>query len=103
MANNEPEGPYAKKLKYIIRESYDDLTDLGETLKGYDAFLCTLGTRVNTGKENFIRVDYTYPLNFAKLAKKLEIPYYGLLTSASTNKNSWFLYLKTKGRVEEDI
>ena len=55
------DGPYAKHLDYIVKDNFDDMSDIKDKLKGYDAFLCTLGSRVNKGDE-FIKVDYDYPL-----------------------------------------
>lgn len=62
-------------------ENFDDMSILEQELEGYDSFLCTLGSRTKMGKETFIRVDYTYPLEFAKIAKKVGARHYGLLTS----------------------
>jgi oxidoreductase len=83
-------------------EKFDDLTGL-EELKGYDSFLCCLGSRVKNGAEIFIKVDKTYPENFAKLAKQLEVPYFGLLSSTGASAGSWFLYMRTKGEAENSL
>lgn len=80
----------------------DLLHKLGGELSGYDAFLCTLGSRVKTGVENFKRVDYEYPLEFARLAKAVDAFHYGLLTSGGADPKSMFLYMRTKGEVERD-
>ena len=34
------------------------MSDLKTKLKGYDAFICTLGSRVGRGEEEFKKVDY---------------------------------------------
>ena len=49
-----------------------------------------------------MKVDYTYPLNFGELAKKVGAKYFGLLTSSGASSKSRLLYVKTKGLVEED-
>ena len=46
-------------------DSFDDMSALKGELQGYDALLCTLGSRVKVGEELFKKVDYHYPLNFA--------------------------------------
>ena len=46
------------KLKVIQMENFDDLESLKGYVEGYDAFLCTLGTRVKVGEELFKKVDY---------------------------------------------
>ena len=40
-------------------------------------------------------------MNFANVAAALEVPYYSLLTSSGSHKDSMFFYMKTKGEVEE--
>ena len=70
---------------------------------GYDVFVCTLGSRRKHGVDTFIKVDRDYPINFAVLAKDLNIPYYGLCTSEMANPDSMFLYMKTKGEAEEGV
>ena len=47
-------------------------------------------------------VDGVYPVNFCRLAKSLNVPYYGLLTAGGTNKDSWIPYMKVKGQAEWD-
>ena len=42
---------YDPKLKFIERPTFDDITDLKGELDGYDAFICTIGTRVKVGEE----------------------------------------------------
>ena len=78
----EANDPWFKdNVKYVIRDNFDDMTDLASQFQGYNLFICTLGTIAKHGKDNFIRVDYQYPLNFANLAKTCNIPYFGLMTS----------------------
>lgn len=55
------------------------------------------------GADIFKKVDYTYPLEFAKLAKKLDVKHYGLLTSMGANANSWLMYMRVKGEVENAV
>ncbi len=94
---------FKPKLNIIRMESFDDMSSLKHQLEGYDAFICTLGTRTKYGTEIFTKVDYTYPLEFGKLGKELGIKYYGLLTSTGGKTNSIFLYMRIKGEVERDV
>jgi N-acetyl-gamma-glutamylphosphate reductase len=48
---------FKPRLNFIERENFDDISDLASELQGYDAFLCTLGSRVGTGKDNFKKVE----------------------------------------------
>lgn len=42
-------------------------------------------------------------MNFALLAKELDVKHYGLLSSTGADATSMFLYMKTKGRVEQSL
>lgn len=42
-------------------------------------------------------------MNFAILAKELDVKHYGLLSSTGADATSMFLYMKTKGRVEQAL
>ena len=86
-----------KKIKVVARPNFDDLSDTKDEFAGYDAFICTIGARVKVGAEEFKRVDYQYPLNFAKLGLECGVKHYGILTSVGAKSSSWFLYPRTKG------
>ena len=95
---------FTPKLTILQKENFDDFSDIREQLEGkVDACLCTLGARTKNGKEQFVLVDYTYPLNFAQFAKEINVPHFGLLTSAGAKASSMFLYMKTKGQVEDAV
>ena len=93
------------RLKVVQMESFDGMSSsaLKTELQGYDAMLCTLGTRVKVGEELFKKVDYQYPIDFASVGKEIGVHHYGLLTSQGASASSWFLYMRTKGEVERDI
>jgi oxidoreductase len=69
----------------------------------YDSLFCCLGSRVGKGKEEFIKVDYTYVMNSAFLCQKLDIKHFSLISSGGANSKSCFLYLRTKGQADEDV
>jgi oxidoreductase len=69
---------------------------------------CTLGsTRAQAGSaEAFIKIDHDIPLECAKLFKEAlgsKEGRFSLLTSKGSDKNSYFLYPQTKGKLEQDI
>jgi oxidoreductase len=66
----------------------------------YDSVFCCLGSRTGKGKEEFVKVDYTYVLHSAMLCVKLNIPHFGLVSSAGADAKSWFLYMRTKGEAD---
>jgi len=82
---------------------FDKLDDYKDTFKGYTKAFCALGTtRAKAGSaEAFRKVDYDQSLHAARLLKEGGTQHFSLLTSAGADKNSWFLYPKTKGEIEE--
>ena len=71
---------------------------------------CCFGSQTKHGEEVFVRVDKTYPLLAADIAIKnsthffyADIPHYLLVSSMGSDPNSWFLYPKTKGQVEDEL
>ena len=77
-----------RKLKFMLRDNFDDLSDLAAdihykapVLKGYHMFFCTVATRQPYDNKNFFKSDYQHPLNFAEVAKGLKVPYFAILGS----------------------
>ncbi|KAJ3250204.1 Oxidoreductase htatip2 [Chytriomyces hyalinus] len=81
--------------------------NVGRDGKTPEAVFCCLGTtRGDAGSdEAFIKVDHDYVVSSAKCAKDGGSTYFGLVTSAASgaSKNSFFLYPRTKGLVEEAV
>uniref|UniRef100_A0A7S3IM98 Uncharacterized protein n=1 Tax=Strombidium inclinatum TaxID=197538 RepID=A0A7S3IM98_9SPIT len=98
---------FKDKVRYLEFENFDDLATKVSghetSLDGYDAFFCTLGTRTKVGEELFKKVDYQYPLDFARIGLAKSVKYYGLLSSTGASASSMFLYMRTKGEVERDV
>ncbi|CAG8652052.1 5614_t:CDS:2 [Funneliformis mosseae] len=101
------DGPNKESLiqKVIDFEKLDEHKDV---FVGYDTVFCTLGTtKAQAGSaENFVKIDKDYVLNSAKLVKEQnpnkEI-HYLYCSSKGANANSPFLYLKTKGEIENGL
>ncbi|XP_033118537.1 oxidoreductase HTATIP2-like [Anneissia japonica] len=85
--------------------NFDELESKHEDdFKGYDVGYCCLGTtKGKAGVEGFKKVDHDYVVSSAKLAKAGGCKHFNLVTSQGTNKNSMFLYPKTKGLCEEHV
>jgi oxidoreductase len=69
-------------------------------------FICLGTTRAQAGSAaNFVKIDHDYPLHASEIFKATNAsPKHVLLvTAGGSNKNSWFLYPKTKGLLEENI
>lgn len=85
---------------------YSDFNDIpASTFESVDHVFCCLGTtRAKAGSADaFINTDYTLVMKLAKLAKDANVPCFHLVSSIGANQQSWFLYPKTKGRLEEDL
>jgi len=75
-----------------------------EAFQGYDVGFCALGTtKGKAGAAGFYKVDHDYVVNSAKMAKVGGTKHFHLVSSVGANKNSYFLYPKTKGEVEEEL
>lgn len=83
---------------------FDKIGDFTDSFQGFDVGYCCLGTtKAKAGKEGFIKVDHDYVVNAAKLALDGGCKHFHLVTSQGANKDSWFLYQKTKGQTEADV
>ncbi|XP_060084546.1 oxidoreductase HTATIP2-like [Ylistrum balloti] len=83
---------------------YDKLDEHTETFQGAHVGYCCLGTtKGKAGKEGFIKVDRDYVLKSAEIAKSNGCQHFSVVTASSANKNSTFLYIKTKGEVEDAL
>jgi len=99
--------PSQKLTQIVVNfESMDDLLKNDNFNVKHDVAICTLGTtRADAGSDAaFKLVDYTYVSNFATFCKQhSEVSHFHLLTSVGANKNSWVLYARTKGEIEEYV
>lgn len=70
-----------------------------------DVIFCCLGTTIKQAGSQaaFRSVDYSYPVNFGKIAKQNGIQQYLLVSSIGANANSSVFYLRTKGECETGI
>lgn len=81
-----------------------DKESVGEHFQEKDVFFTTLGTtRAHAGSAAaFVHIDHGYTMKCAEIAKDCGISHMSLLTSQGSNANSMFLYMQTKGKIEED-
>ena len=68
-----------------------------DLFKGYHAFFCTIGSFAILGQEEFVQAEYEYPMNFGRLAKEMDIPYFGILSNAIASMESDQMYSRVKG------
>ena len=62
-----------------------------------------MGIMNNNLKKNLFLVDFTYQLEIAKKAKDAGAKNISIISAVGANPHSWNYYLKTKGRVENEI
>ncbi|XP_071527372.1 oxidoreductase HTATIP2-like isoform X2 [Panulirus ornatus] len=80
---------------------FEKLDDYKEAFEGAQVGFCCLGTtRGKAGAKGFVRVDRDYVSHAAQLLKEAGCSHFNLVSSTGANKNSSFLYNKTKGEVE---
>lgn len=84
--------------------NFDELDKYSFT-EQVDVAFCCLGTTMKKAgsKEAFLKVDYTYCLELAKLVKKMGARKFVLISSLGADASSSNFYLKTKGQIEEAI
>lgn len=85
-------------IDFNVLDSYKDL------IKG-DVVFCCMGTTIKTAgsQEAFKKVDYTYPTEFAKIAKQNNITTFCLQSSLGADSKSTNFYLKVKGETEQAL
>ncbi|ARU63482.1 oxidoreductase [Tumebacillus avium] len=91
------------KLEQVVVD-FDNLPAYSEHFLVNDLFCC-LGTTIKIAKtkEAFRKVDYTYPLELARLAKEHGVEKFLIITAMSANAKSSVFYNQVKGQVETDI
>jgi len=79
--------------------------DLYKDLIKGDVVFCCMGTTIKTAgsQEAFKKVDYTYPTEFAKLAKQNNVNIFCLQSSLGADAKSTNFYLKVKGETEQAL
>ncbi|KAG5419302.1 FMP52 [Candida metapsilosis] len=94
------------RLNPIIEADTAKWTDIIKEVKPVPyAYISSFGTtRAAAGSaENFKTIDYGINYNAAKSAKESGVKTLVLVSAIGANANSPFLYLQTKGKLEDDI
>lgn len=92
-----------KKLEEILI-NFDDTESYKDFVKGDVLFSC-LGTTIKKAgtKEVQWKIDYTYQLEMAQIAKENEVNDYVLVSSSGADPKSKVFYSRMKGELEEAI
>lgn len=88
----------------LIEVDYDQLFDYGNFLHA-DVVFCCLGTTMKKAgsKEQFYKVDFTYPYELANISLKNGSQQFNIITASGANSKSLFYYNRVKGDVEKAI
>lgn len=93
---------HPKLKEHLI--NFDQLEHYQDLMQA-DYAACCMGTTIKTAgsQEAFKKVDFDYPLQFAKLAKHRGCRNFMLQSSLGANASSSNFYLRTKGEIENAI
>lgn len=96
-SKSEVEDP---KLEWIIAD-FDNRSQLDDKIAA-DHVFCCLGTTMKKAgsKDAFYKVDFHYPLEFAKLAQAKGATQFSLVSAMGANVQSRIFYNRVKGEVE---
>ncbi len=87
-----------------IKVDFENLPAYKEELKADDVFCCLGTTMKKAGsKDNFYKVDFTYPLQLAKIALENGSLQYNIITASGSNPDSFFFYNRVKGEIEQAL
>lgn len=93
-----------ERISEIIVD-FDDLTSVEAEMAAEDVFCCIGTTMKKAGsKEQFIKIDYDYPMEIARLAKACgKLQKYLVVTAIGANPESAIFYNEVKGKLEHDL
>ena len=88
----------------IIKTDFNNIENHKDKIVGDDCFFCIGTTRKNTPDKNeYIKIEYNLPIEVAKIAKSNSINNFIFISSLGANPNAASLYLKNKGKAEEEL
>jgi uncharacterized protein YbjT (DUF2867 family) len=70
-----------------------------------DHVFCCLGTTIKKAKSKdaFLKVDFTYVIESAKLAKAQGVRQFGVVSAMGANSGSRIFYNQVKGKMEQEL
>jgi oxidoreductase len=98
--SEEESGRLVQHVEDLDTVSDDTIKNLST---GCDVFFNCLGsTRAQAGSaQAFFHIDCEIPERIAKIAKSVNVKHASVLSSWGADRNSWFLYTRTKGEIED--
>lgn len=103
LINRRPANFKSEKIRDLVVD-FDNLLTIEDELKA-DMMFCCLGTTIKKAKskENFRRVDYDLPLEFAQMFSKLPHQTFALISAVGANSGSPIFYNQVKGELEDAL
>lgn len=95
--------PGASAVQHVVDVAAPD--SYRSLLAGHDVAICTLGVGEpsKTPKAEFIRVDHDIPLAFGRACHEAGIGHFSLLSAVGAEARSRFLYVRSKGALEDGL
>ncbi len=92
------------KVSQHVVDVFDPKT-YQQFLNGHDAAVCTFGVGESSkvSKEEFLRIDKTAVVDFAKACKAESVRHFELLSAVASDAKSPSFYLRTKGELQEAL
>ena len=88
----------------IIKVDFNNLENYKDAIVGDDCFFCIGTTRKNTpDKDQYKKIECNLPVDVAKIAKLNSVNNFIYISSLGANPNAASLYLKNKGKAEEEL
>lgn len=110
------ESNYYEKVKVLVRKTTAvnhpkleqiivDFDNFDESKIVADDIFCCLGTTMKQAgsKDNFYKVDFTYPLNIAKAGLKNGAKQFLVITAMGADEKSMIYYNRVKGEIEKAL
>jgi oxidoreductase len=93
-----------KKVNVVVVD-FENIDEAKDRLTGFSHAFCCLGsTRAKAGSaEAFFKIDFTYVHNIAKVLKDAGTRHFSYMSSQGADANSFMLYPKTKGQIENAL
>jgi len=89
---------------FTVEVDYEQLDHFAADLIADDVFCCLGTTMKKAGsKENFYKVDFSYPLKLAEIAEKNKSRRFNIITANGADSNSTFYYNRVKGDIETAV
>ena len=103
-----------EKVEFISLQNLDLIDAYKRYFYRFDAFLCNLGSKelrqnnktsksIEKQDKSKLKPDYDYPLAFAKIAKRYNIPFFGFVSAKGAHAKSNNFYHRVKGEIEFEM